>query len=347
MSNLELDPQETRCGTGPGVGAAHVELIVPRDVPLGGPRAMPVRRTLPSKERSLIGAWCFLDHYGPDDVSLTGGMRVPPHPHTGLQTVSWLFTGEVEHRDSAGNRALVRPGELNLMTAGRGINHSEYSTPRTTVLHGAQLWTALPDSARHTEPGFERYVPDAVVLTAADGSPAGEARVFLGKLAGSESPVRTHTPLLGVEILLLPGALVALDVSRDFEHGILADNLPALVEGTDVPVRTLAYVPPGTSVLRLANPGHATLRLLLLGGTPFEEEITMWWNFVGRGHEEIVAFREAWQREIGAEPGSAADDGARFGPVVELTGGDSALPAPELPHVRLRPRGGSRERNAR
>src|SRR5438445_11494636 len=108
MSNLELEPQETLCGAEAGQQVADVELIVPRDVPLGGPRAMPVRRTLPSKERSLIGAWCFLDHYGPDDVSSTGGMRVPPHPHTGLQTVSWLLTGEAQPRPSAGNHAPVR-----------------------------------------------------------------------------------------------------------------------------------------------------------------------------------------------------------------------------------------------
>lgn len=348
MSNLELEPQETLCGTGQSEpGTATVELIEPRDVPLGGPRAMPVRRTLPSKERSLIGAWCFLDHYGPDDVSLSGGMRVPPHPHTGLQTVSWLFTGEIDHRDSAGHHALVRPGELNLMTAGRGINHSEYSTPGTTVLHGAQLWVALPDEARRTDPGFERYVPPAVVLADGDGTTAGEARVFLGALAGSVSPVRTHTPLLGAEILLLPGAQTAIEVDPGFEHGLLADNLPARIGGAEVPTRTLAYVGPGATLLRLANPGKATLRLLLLGGAPFDEEITMWWNFVGRGHEEIVAFRDAWQREIGAEPGGPAEDPDFFGPVVEPTGGDAALPAPELPHVRLRPRGGSRERKTR
>ncbi|NUP75148.1 MAG: pirin family protein, partial [Sinomonas sp.] len=262
MSNLELEPQETLCGAHHGARTAHVELILPRDVPLGGPRAMPVRRTLPSKERSLIGAWCFLDHYGPDDVSLTGGMRVPPHPHTGLQTVSWLFTGEVEHRDSAGHHAMVRPGELNLMTAGRGINHSEYSTPGTTVLHGAQLWTALPDRTRLGEPGFERYVPDAVVLRSGAGEAVGEARTFLGTFAGSSSPVRTHTPLLGAEVMLAAGAAVGLAVDAEFEHGILADNAPALVEGTEVPTRALAYVAPGSTELRLANPGGEPLRLL-------------------------------------------------------------------------------------
>ena len=123
---------------------------------------MTVRRTLPQRERSLIGAWCFLDHYGPDDVADTGGMCVPPHPHTGLQTVSWLFTGEVEHRDSAGHHAIVRPGELNLMTAGHGISHSEVSTAATTTLHGAQLWVALPDAvAGRRRRGFEHYAPAA------------------------------------------------------------------------------------------------------------------------------------------------------------------------------------------
>jgi redox-sensitive bicupin YhaK (pirin superfamily) len=172
MSNLEKDPAELVCEepagermdgnaiatatpeTVPSAASAPLEILEPRAVPLGGPRAMDVRRTLPQRRRSLIGAWCFLDHYGPDDVAATGGMVVPPHPHTGLQTVSWLFAGEIEHRDSAGSHAMVRPGELNLMTAGRGIQHSEVSTRETTVLHGAQLWVALPDANRHTTPFF-------------------------------------------------------------------------------------------------------------------------------------------------------------------------------------------------
>src|SRR5215218_6110050 len=143
MSNLDTAPTELLCEEARRAPGAPVQILTPRDVPLGGPRAMPVRRTLPHKQRPLIGAWCFVDHYGPDDVALTGGMRVAPHPHTGLQTVSWLFTGEIEHRDSTGSHAMVRAGELNLMTAGRGISHSELSTPQTTILHGAQLWLAL------------------------------------------------------------------------------------------------------------------------------------------------------------------------------------------------------------
>ena len=139
----------------------HIDVLTSREVPLGGPRAMRVRRTLPQRHRSLIGAWCFVDHYGPDEVEETGGMVVAPHPHTGLQTASWLFEGEIEHRDSAGNVAVVRPGELNLMTAGHGISHSEVSTAETSVLHGAQLWIALPDGSRDTDPGFEHFAPPA------------------------------------------------------------------------------------------------------------------------------------------------------------------------------------------
>ena len=116
MSNTDAAPAEVACVASPFTGVLH-----PREVPLGGPRAILVRRTLPQRERSLIGAWCFADHYGPQDVRGGTGMDVPPHPHTGLQTVSWLFAGEVEHRDSAGVHAIVRPGELNLMTAGAGI----------------------------------------------------------------------------------------------------------------------------------------------------------------------------------------------------------------------------------
>ena len=171
--------------------AVPVQVLRPREVPLGGPRAMTVRRTLPARERSFVGAWCFVDHYGPDDVSVSGGMDVAPHPHCGLATVSWLFSGEVEHRDSLGTRALVRPGEVNLMTAGRGISHSEVSTPETTVLHGAQLWVALPTRLADVAPRFEHHEPGVVAV--GDGV---RAQVFVGSLWGSASPVRVESPLV-------------------------------------------------------------------------------------------------------------------------------------------------------
>ena len=313
-------------------GDQGMEVVLPRVVPLGGLRAMTVRRTLPQRGRSLIGAWCFADHYGPDDVAVTGGMDVPPHPHTGLQTVSWLFTGEVEHRDSLGTHAMVRPGELNLMTAGRGIAHSEVSTPATTVLHGVQLWTALPAAARHGDPAFDHYAPPALAL------PGGVLRVFLGSLAGSTSPVGTATPLLGAE-LLLDGALT-LPVDPTFEHGVLVDAGPVEVDGVLVHRGELAYLPPGAERLTLRSATPAPARVVLLGGPPFGESVVMWWHFLGGTHDDLATPRPDWQAELaGADPSGAVDapGGApRFGAVRGHSG--AALPAPDLPGVRLLPR---------
>jgi redox-sensitive bicupin YhaK (pirin superfamily) len=329
VTNPERDPDEIVCTT----GAATVEVMMPREVPLGGPRAMHVRRTLPQRHRSLIGAWCFLDHYGPDHVADSGGMSVAPHPHTGLQTVSWLFSGEVEHRDSAGHHAMVRPGELNLMTAGRGISHSEVSPASTSTLHGAQLWVALPESARHTEPGFEHHAPETV---SGDG---WRARVFLGSLLGDRSPVTTYSPLLGAELLLEPHTELTLDVDPAFEHGVLVDDGVLAVAGQETKQNELIYVPPGSPQLALAAYDQP-VRLLLLGGEPFGESIVMWWNFVGRTHDEVVAFREEWQAQI-TDDGAVVSDSqdvsdGRFGVVA----GDHLppIPAPEMPHVRLKQR---------
>ncbi|GAA1956625.1 pirin family protein [Nocardioides panacihumi] len=336
MTNLETRPVEITCE---GRADGRAEIIAPRKVPLGGPRAMDVRRTLPSRERSLIGAWCFLDHYGPDDVAATGGMKVAPHPHTGLQTVSWLFTGEVEHRDSAGNHALVVPGEVNLMTGGRGISHSEVSTDAASVLHGAQLWVALPEEHRDTDPAFAHHVPAPIA------GPGWTVRVLLGSLLGDTSPVHTHTPLLGAEILLEPTTSLTLPVDASFEHGVLVDTggvALATDDGTATLVAKdhLAYTPPGASTLTLEAGGSWT-RLLLLGGPPFGESIVMWWNFVGRSHEDVVAYRDAWQAAITDDSGAVVADSqlvsdSRYGVVV----GDHLppIPAPPLPEVRLRSR---------
>lgn len=300
-----------------------MEILLPRDVPLGGVRAMTVRRTLPQRQRTFVGAWCFVDHYGPDPVDPDGGMVVPPHPHTGLQTASWLFTGEIEHRDSAGHHAYVRPGELNLMTAGRGISHSEYSTPGTRVLHGVQLWLALPDADRQTDPGFEHFVPEAV---AGDG---WEARVFLGSLLGSTSPVRTYSPLLGAELRLTAGTTLRIPVDPAHEHGLLLDSGSVTVGAEALKAHELGYVEPGHDVLELTAAEDALL--LVLGGPPFGEQIVMWWNFIGREHDEVAAYRAQWQRLL--------DDGAddRF----SLPADDPLppLPAPVLPNARMLKRG--------
>ncbi|ODR16502.1 pirin family protein [Mycolicibacterium porcinum] len=285
MSNTDTAPAEVTCANSEFTGVLH-----PREVPLGGPRAMLVRRTLPQRDRSMIGAWCFADHYGPHDVRAAGrGMDVAPHPHTGLQTVSWLFEGLIEHRDSAGVHAMVRPGELNLMTAGAGICHSEVSTPDTTLLHGVQLWVALPDSDRDTGRDFAHYAPPPLAV---DGA---TIRVFLGDLVDSPSPVRTFTPLLGAQIDLDPGAVLTLDVDPAFEHGVLLDQGAIEVCGTTLAVADLAYQAPGRAQLQLANRGDGPARAILLGGPPFPEELVMWWNFVGRSHDDIATYRDLWQ----------------------------------------------------
>ncbi|MEU5462566.1 pirin family protein [Streptomyces althioticus] len=323
MSNTETDAAALRCGAsvdgGRPAGSLGVDVLSAREVPLGGPRAMHVRRTLPQRARTLIGAWCFADHFGPHEVAAQGSMDLPPHPHTGLQTVSWLFSGTFEHRDTLGTHAHIRPGEVNLMTGGHGIAHSEVSTPDTTVIHGVQLWVALPEEHRDAARDFQHHAPE---LTRVDG--AG-IRVFLGSLAGQTSPVRTFTPLLGAEIVLEPRATLALSVDAAFEHGLLVDTGEIGLAGTPLRSAELGYLPPGAETVTMANETDAPARAVLLGGPPFGEEIVMWWNFIGRSHEDIVRAREDWE---------ASSD--RFGVIEDSPVG--RLPAPALPNAVITPR---------
>ncbi len=297
----------------------RVEILVPREVPLGGLRAMSVRRTLPQRHRSLIGAWCFLDHYGPDDVASTGGMVVPPHPHSGLQTVTWLFAGDVEHRDSGGGHGVVRPGELSLMTGGHGIAHSEISVAGTEVLHGVQLWVALPGHARGVPRHYLRGAAPSAELEGA------LVTVFVGRLAGVESTAPMYSPLVGAEITLEPRVILDLGVDDAFEHGVLVDSGDVVVDGVQVAPHELAYIAPGAARLSVSNRGDEPARLVLIGGEPFREEIVMWWNFVGRSHEDIERMRADWQAGT-----------SRFGSV---PGPLDRLDAPTLPHARIKPRG--------
>lgn len=316
MSNVETAPAETACGHEPVPDGPTHELLPGREVVLGGPRGMAVSRTLPHRDRRMVGAWCFVDQYGPADHD----MRVPPHPHTGLQTVSWLVTGEVLHRDSIGSEALIRPGQLNLMTAGHGIAHSEESpAQRTELLHGVQLWVALPAEARAVAPAFAHH-PELPVLT----RPGVTVTVLMGELDGAVSPAKAYTPLVGAEAALAAGAEVTLPLRPDFEYAVLVLDGAARVDGVALEPGTLLYLGRERAALELSAAEPA--RVLLLGGEPFAEEIVMWWNFVGRSHDDVVAAREQW---------AAAD--ARFG---EVTGFDGPrLPAPALPNAPLKPRG--------
>lgn len=286
---------------------------------------MTVNRTLPQRKRSLIGAFCFVDHYGPDDVSATGGMDVAPHPHTGLQTVSWLFDGEITHHDSGNNHAVVLPGEVNLMTAGAGICHSEVSTQSTSTLHGVQLWTVLPDKDRHGPRRFDHFAPP---ITPVSG---GEALVFMGSAFSATSTLHTFTPLVGVELRINPHSTVTMDLDPTFEHGYLVDSGIIDIEGVSVAPTELAYTGINEDRVRIRNSGDETAGLVIIGGTPFTEDVVMWWNFIGRDHDEIAAYRQEWE-----------DHSERFGVtrgyIAHDPNGLDRLPAPALPNARIRPR---------
>lgn len=331
MSNLDQAPAEIDCEAEPGT--RNLTVLEPREVPLGGPRAMTVRRTLPQRQRSLIGAWCFLDHYGPNDVSVRGGMDVPPHPHIGLQTVSWLFAGGIEHHDSSGGEAIIYPGDVNLMTAGHGIQHSEVSTLDTTILHGVQLWTALPSSARSTAPMFEKAKPPALEH---DGA---VVRVFLGSLLGYTSPITAFTPIVGAQVDIPANTTVRIPVDASFEHGVLVDTGAVTLNGEAAPVDNLSYLGVGVDSLEFVV-GDEPARMILIGGEPFQEKIIMWWNLVANTHEAIVEAREAWQEEaiLGGRKPDRFGTMSGYKPLPGNHSGLSALPAPEMPTVRLKPR---------
>ncbi|WP_326673775.1 pirin family protein [Streptomyces sp. NBC_01257] len=318
MSNLDRQAALSVCGGRGFVVAEPVrELLTPRRVQLG--ESTEVRRLLPNLGRRMVGAWAFVDHYGPDDIADEPGMQVPPHPHMGLQTVSWLHDGEVLHRDSLGSLATVRPRELGLMTSGRAISHSEESPKQhAALLHGAQLWVALPDAHRQVEPHFQHHT-DLPSVTA----PGLTATVILGELDGATSPGTAYTPIVGADLALSRDAEARLPLNPDFEYAVLSMSGRAEVDGVPVEPGSMLYLGCGRTELPLRADSDAGL--MLLGGEPFEEEIVMWWNFVARNQDEITQAREDWM------------NGDRFGAVRGYDG--APLPAPALPAVPLKPRG--------
>jgi quercetin 2,3-dioxygenase len=364
VSNLDRSPGVVTCGgRAETPGEPVIELHRAREVTLG--ESTKVRRLLPTLGRRLVGAWCFIDHYGPDDIADRSGMQVPPHPHIGLQTVSWLLAGAVHHRDSLGSDATIHPGQLGLMTAGRAIAHSEQSPAvHPTQLHGAQLWVALPGADRHMAPAFELHT-ELPTLT----ERGLRATVLLGELAGATSPGTVHSPLVGVDLALEAGADVRLPLEPDFEYAVLAPSgagtvvggdavtgggsrggrpgpdvagaevagvsvCGAEVAGAELAGAEVADVSVGLGELLYLGTGRSELRirteqasrLLLLGGEPFDEKLVMWWNFVARDGAEITEARADWMA------------GRRFGTVV---GGDPQS-APGMPATPLIPRGRAR-----
>ncbi len=277
----ELNPNPTRPCAIDGL-----QRIAGRESVLG--EGMKIRRVLPSRERRTVGAWCFLDHFGPLGVTTGLGLRVGPHPHTGLQTFTWPIEGEILHRDSLGYEQVIRPGQVNLMTAGRGISHSEESpSERSPTLHGAQLWIALPDSHRNIEPAFEHY-PDIPSL-ARDGF---KVTVMAGEMLGLQSPVRLYSPLVGVELLTGNGGTLQLPLRKDFEYGVLVLEGQIRFCGETAQPGELLYLPPGHDAAEIVS--DAASRSLLVGGTPFTDDLLMWWNFIGRSKADIERYTRDW-----------------------------------------------------
>jgi quercetin 2,3-dioxygenase len=286
-------------------------IVAPRLVKLTTRTEVDIKRSFPQPALRRIGAWVFLDHFGP--TKQVEGMVVARHPHTGLQTVTWPFAGLMEHRDSVGSVQLLRPSELNLMTAGSGISHSELSQVGPELLHAAQLWLALPGEARNIDPFFEHHSELPVL---AFGS--STAKVFIGSLGSAVSPAKVFTPLVGAELQV--SGEFELPLNPSFEHGILVVSGDVTVNGSQVAVDELIYLPVGETAT-VSGSGVS----LLLGGEPFKEHIVMWWNFIGRSHSEIVAWRDAWNEQR-----------SEWVDFEDKVGG--WIPAPALPNVTLQPR---------
>ncbi|GGE91979.1 pirin family protein [Mycetocola zhadangensis] len=314
MTRLDLPVSETLSARCDPTGATS-RLLNAREVPLGGIRGILVHRSLPQRALPMVGAWCFLDRFDDEEV----GMRVLPHPHTGLQTVTWPVEGVIRHRDSVGSDVEVHPGELNIMTSGYGISHSEFSLgSQGRPLRGLQLWIALPRDVADIDPFFERHTNLPVFETG-----GLRASVLVGHLGGVESDATVFTELMGADATIDAGAHVTIPVESHFEHAVMVLSGRVTVAGTPLDPGPLLYL--GTERESLELQSEHGARFVLLGGVPFAEELIMWWNFVARSHEEIVSARNAWEsRSI------------RFG--VVNGHGDERIPAPPLPAVRLTPR---------
>ncbi|HET9733445.1 MAG TPA: pirin family protein [Acidimicrobiales bacterium] len=291
-------------------GRATVEITESREGRVGG---IGVRRALPRRGRRTVGPWCFVDHMGPAPVTAEHGVAVAPHPHIGLQTVTWLLEGEIVHRDSLGNEQVIRPGQLNLMTAGHGVAHSEEGTGRYRGdLHGVQLWIAQPSPTRDGPPAFEHHGE----LPRRHLGP-GDATVLVGDLDGTTSPARVDTAHVGIDVELRPGT-TTVPLRADFEHALVCLSGAVGIDGRTVGPGRLAYL--GTGRDQMALTAVDTTRALVLGGLPFAEPLLMWWNYVARTREEILEAHRAWL---------AADD--RFGPVRSVLPRIEVAPPPWAP----------------
>jgi len=315
MSNLDEFSALIGEGNKEDYGVPVSRVVRPRQVKLSTRTGVNISRTLPHRELRKIGAWVFLDSYGPTQTP--GAMQIAAHPHTGLQTVTWLFSGSILHHDSLGTRSLIQSRELNLMTSGFGIAHSEISIDEDEALHGVQLWIALPEDRRNGPAEFAHHVQ----LPRIDLKGA-LITLFVGEILGERSTAKTFSPLVGAQIDLEPGK-IDLPVNVGWEHGVLVARGNIEIDEKQIRKDELLFIPPGQEKITIGGAERATL--LLIGGAPFTEKFIMWWNFLGRSHEEVVEMRKQWEEESSRFPGFTDSMGER-------------LPAPEMPHLKLAPR---------
>jgi redox-sensitive bicupin YhaK (pirin superfamily) len=290
-----------------GASAREFQAYPAREVALG---SLVVRRALPVRGRRLVGPWCFLDRFGPLAFAEGPAIDVAPHPHMGLQTVTWLLDGEVVHEDSLSNESLLRSGGVNVMTSGHAIAHAERTPPKNSGrLNGVQLWTALLDRDRHRAGSFQhvREVPRIE-------HPGGIVSVFSGRCDNVVSSAEHFSDLVGADLRIHPRSELTFPVEPEYEHAILLLQGDAAVEGQGLDSHTLYYLGTCRSELSMTSVGGGLV--LLLGGPPFPETILMWWNFVARTPDEIREAREDWEAH------------RRFGDVVAYSG--PRLDAPAL-----------------
>jgi len=286
-----------------GANAAVFERFPARETSLG---TLKILRALPIRQKRLVGAWCFLDRFGPLSFTEAKPMDVAPHPHIGLQTVSWLLQGEILHNDSLGSEALLKPRGVNVMTSGGAIAHSEETPPKNSgLLNGVQLWIALPDVDRNGAASFQHI--DEVPIVEQTG---GTVSVFAGSVLGCSSPAIHFSLVLGVDIALNATASIELPLDPSFEHAALLMTGDAEIDGRSIDAMSLWYL--GTSRSSIEFKSRNGCRVLLIGGLPFPEQILMWWNFVARTPEEIALARSDWQShqrfgEVKAYRGSRLD----------------------------------------
>lgn len=274
---------------------------------IGDVGGIPVARAIPQTQRRLIGPWCFLDHIGP--VTHGPAMNVGPHPHIGLQTFTWMLEGEILHKDSLGSHQVIRPRQVNLMTAGHGIAHTEESPAGNTSMHAVQLWIALPKADKDTAPRFDHY-PNLPTWRESDV----EFTLLIGQWQTQQAPTLCFSPIVALDIFATTQTHITLPLNANFEYGLMPLEGYFQLDGEQFTDNNLAFL--GAQREHISLTLEAGCRLLLIGGAPLADPVTIWWNFVGHSKADINQAQTDWET-----------NSPRFGPVPNYKGDRLVPPA--------------------